>query len=415
MSNADRAQVSYIKEVTFGVTPATPTMIEVGYVTESLKNNTNATTSAQVRADRQNVGKVRTSRTAGGDVAVELQPNMFDDWLRSLLQSADWGAPTFTPIALTDAVVTVSSGGTIGTITTTIGDLSTIKKGMVLKLTGGPTGFIDDMVIATKDAVTTSVDVSGLRSGFTTDTLTIDLPDEIQNGVLQESYTLMKDFQDLDEGTVTDKEFHLVKGQTVGAFSLSISPENIVTATFTFNGLELTRSTAGPSGFSVTALTERDPFDAVESITVIVVETDSDNPTPQDLIEIETTEVTMEMGNNLRDRLVVGRLGPTSIGSGKVDVAGTTAMFFDNEGGKDARPIIDANEDFTPGRMMFKITDPADGKGYVFDFKRLRFEDVETFGGGVNTDSITTANFSCERDTDGTFDYTVRIARFSAS
>lgn len=414
MSNANEVRVSIHKEASYGVLQGTPEFQEVGYKTESFKNNTGATDSAQVRASRESSGKIQTSLTAGGDLVVEMQPKTYSEQFEALLQTdATWAKPTFTPIVIAGDGVTVASSSTAtGTITSVSQTMSTLLKGMFVKVTSTPAGQ-EAILIVTEDATADTVKVSGIHDTHvgTSQTMTLDLCTEIQNGTDQPSFAILKEFKDLIEGTVTTPEFHLITGLTVGVYSQSVSPEGIIDGTFTYQGEKMTRAAAGPSGFTNPDYVLEESFNAITSVQAIVVDPDTVATAANEMVEIEVTEIGFNMSNNLRDRLVVGRLGPTSIGSGQIQITGTLAMFFDNEFGKDSTAMVQANIDFTDGRVLFAMTEKSTGEGYAFDFARVNFDDIEVFGSGINTDTIASATFSAKGDT--TLGYTIRIGRFS--
>jgi hypothetical protein len=200
-------------------------------------------------------------------------------------------------------------------------------------------------------------------------------------------------------------------GATVGVFSTSVSPENLLEGTFTFQGEKMVRKTAPISGGTVVPYAPESAFDAITSVRAILVDADTVSTAAAAMAEFEVTELGFNMSNNLRDRLVVGKRGPTSIGAGQIEISGNLTAFFDNAFGKDATAIMDANFDWTDGRVLFTMTDELTGEGYAFDFATINFDDVEAFGGGINTDTFVSATFVAKRGS--ALPYTVRIGRYS--
>ncbi len=416
MSDSNQVELSYIKETTYAETPTTPAFQEIGYKSESLKNNTGSTDSQQVRASRESAGKIQTSLTCGGDIVVEMQPDTYSELFEGLLQTdATWAAPTggdaLTQIVAADLAITASTPLVIGKIASAAQDLSTIKKGMFLKMQGDVTAIY----IAAKDGTAADCEVSGvaLEHVGTGLAVTIDACEEIRNGTAQPSYTIQKEFQDLDVAapTNTDQEFHYLTGMTVGVFSTSISPENIIDGTFTFQGEKMVRQTTAIAGSSVTAYTDQPKMDAITSVKAVLVDPDTVTTAANAMREMEVTELGFNMSNNLRDRLVVGKRGPTSIGAGQIAIEGNLTAFFDNEFGKKATELLQSNIDFSDGRVLFTMTDKDTGEGYAFDFAAINFDDAEVFGGGINTDAFASLTFGAKRGS--ALAYTVRIGRYS--
>jgi len=68
-----RSSLSYIPEVTFGTTPATPTFIELPYTSHSLNLTKQRVTGTDIQADRMLRVDRHGNRSAGGDVVVDLR------------------------------------------------------------------------------------------------------------------------------------------------------------------------------------------------------------------------------------------------------------------------------------------------------------------------------------------------------
>ena len=68
-----RSSLSYISEVTFGTTPATPTFIELPYTSHSLNLTKQRVTGTDIQADRMLRVDRHGNRSAGGDIVVDLR------------------------------------------------------------------------------------------------------------------------------------------------------------------------------------------------------------------------------------------------------------------------------------------------------------------------------------------------------
>jgi hypothetical protein len=68
-----RSSLSFIPEVTFGTTPATPTFIELPYTSHSLNLTKQRVTGTDIQADRMLRVDRHGNRSAGGDIAVSLR------------------------------------------------------------------------------------------------------------------------------------------------------------------------------------------------------------------------------------------------------------------------------------------------------------------------------------------------------
>ena len=72
MSDSNRLSLLFVEESTFGVTPGTPTMGAMRFTSESLRQETQTTTSNEINSTRQRTDVVRTDASAAGDVGWEL-------------------------------------------------------------------------------------------------------------------------------------------------------------------------------------------------------------------------------------------------------------------------------------------------------------------------------------------------------
>lgn len=86
-SQGSRHSISYVPEVTFGVTPGTPSMVELRNTGTTLAVQKDSFTSEEIRNDRQIVDMRHGVRRATGDVNFELSYGAFDDWLEAALFS----------------------------------------------------------------------------------------------------------------------------------------------------------------------------------------------------------------------------------------------------------------------------------------------------------------------------------------
>jgi hypothetical protein len=92
MSSADLTALRYVKEVTFGVTPATPALRPFRYTGESLNFAIENTKSAEITPTRVETDLVQTSASAAGDVNIELSFGSYTDLLEGLFCNS-FGAP----------------------------------------------------------------------------------------------------------------------------------------------------------------------------------------------------------------------------------------------------------------------------------------------------------------------------------
>lgn len=98
-AQGSRSGLSYIKEVTFGVTPA-GNFTDLPYNTHSLELTKDRVQSAEIRSDRMTKVDRHGNRQVGGDVVLELASGDYDDLLETLMFN-DWVESTGNPDRLT--------------------------------------------------------------------------------------------------------------------------------------------------------------------------------------------------------------------------------------------------------------------------------------------------------------------------
>lgn len=93
MSNANRVQLAFIEEVTWGVTPSTPNFQKLRMTSDSLNHEVENITSAELRADRNISELIQVNRQNSGGMELEFSYGTFDSFLEGALFSA-WNTDT---------------------------------------------------------------------------------------------------------------------------------------------------------------------------------------------------------------------------------------------------------------------------------------------------------------------------------
>ena len=82
-SQGSRAGLSYVPEVTFGTTPATPSLVQLPYTTHTLNLTKERVTGNDIQPDRMPRTDRHGNRTAAGDITVDLRKGDYDPLLES--------------------------------------------------------------------------------------------------------------------------------------------------------------------------------------------------------------------------------------------------------------------------------------------------------------------------------------------
>lgn len=159
-ADANRAQIRYIEESTFGVTPASGTTREVRLTSSSLSANKETVVSDELRADRMVSDIVEVSASSGGEINFEFSSGPQDEFLAAFLLS-QWERPM--TMDFWEGLVLSVTGAT--TIVVNGSDVSAyFTAGRVIKLAGwvnpANNGYFT-VVSASFGAGATTITVSG--------------------------------------------------------------------------------------------------------------------------------------------------------------------------------------------------------------------------------------------------------------
>lgn len=83
-SQGSRAGLSYVAETVFGTTPATPSLIQLPYTTQSLDLTKERVTGNDIQPDRMPRVDRHGNRSASGDIVVDLRKGDYDPFFESV-------------------------------------------------------------------------------------------------------------------------------------------------------------------------------------------------------------------------------------------------------------------------------------------------------------------------------------------
>lgn len=384
MSNADRTSLAYVKETTYGVTPSAA-LTEIRHTGESLHQATAMEASSEIRDDRQHADVVRTNANAEGDVNMELSYGVYDDWLQYALQSAAWST-----LVTSGAQTDIAAADSPNQLTSTTTDLSVFLANQWVKISGfttsGNNGYGKVVSSTATTLVLTGIDLADEVAG---DSVTVVMGEQIVNGTAYASMSMERHYEDL---TTT---FANYLGMTINTLALSIVAEQIITGTFGLMGKNENSAAATIGTGGNNAAPTNDVMAAVDDIFAIF----------EAQVSHASTEFTFSLSNNIRNRAIIGTLGPTSQGSGSIDLSGTLKAYFATAA------IMNKYLADTATSLAIVAQDSA-GKSYLIDLPNVRFNDGKRVAGGINTDIIADMAWMAKRDpTEG---ITIRIVRWAA-
>lgn len=386
MSDSSQTALRFLKEVTWGATPAAA-MTDLPFDSESLKQTTGTRTSNEIRADRQVKDITRIQVDSAGDINFTGQYAAHDELLAGVMMGA-FAADI--SVAFT-SVVTIAADATGFTDSGNGFVAAGIVVGQWLKFSGFADNTIDGfyrVVTVAAGTITTSpvppaTEVAGASVTIKGSLLT--------NGTTFTSFTLEKEFADITE-------FLSYTGMVAGQLQLNIPSNEAMTGVVSFQGKSevgagATVGTGGPA-----AAPENDEFNSIDNIKDVRFDGAATT--------LDLTEITLSLENNLRPRPAIGNVGPVGMGLGRVNVSGTLKAYFET------RTEMDLYRNFTAVNGLSWRTQDAAGNGYVFDLGKLRITDAQQVAGGNDQDVIAELSFEAYRDAASTF--TVAVNRFAA-
>lgn len=382
MSDANRSQLSFIEESTWGTTPSGALQI-MRYVSEDLTFNVDTIRSNEIRSDRQTPDTVRVAASAGGTVAIEMSYGTYDVPLQLALQSAGWSS-----IVTVGAATTISAAAADNSYSDSGSGFGSLVVGQWVKVTGFATAANNGFrKIVTKTTAKITVTGGTLVNESAGPSVTILMGAQIVNGVAERFLSIERAYTDLSN------TFAALRGMEVNRFSLNAATGAILTGSFEFLGKSESSETA-TVGTSYTAATSTDVMNAVDNVVALL-----ENAASQSAISVN-----FDLNNNLAPQSQIGSLSAIGIRSGSVQITGAMRQYFETA------TLYNKFIANTASGVAFIVQDSA-GSAYVVELPKIKFTSGKRVGGGINTDLIAELAFEAVRHaTEGVM---IRIVRFA--
>lgn len=387
MSDTNRIGLSYIAESAFGVTPS-GSLQRMRITGETLRQETQSVASNEIDSTRQIAELIRTGVNAAGGVNLELSYAAHDTLIAAALGSAGWSsAVTVGPITTIDFEAASGNSQTINDSGNGFAGL--LQYGWV-KIAGSASTNNGIFKVLTSAAGTITVQNPNGTLDAVGDSITIILGAQIVNGVALATHSIEREYTDLSN------TFAAYRGMAVDQFSLSVAIQQIMTGSMEFIGVAETSETA-TIGTGYTAAPTNKVMQSVDHVTGIL----------EGGTTVGVQSVTMQLNNNLRQRLEVGTLGPQSIGQGQFAATGTLVAYFTAA----RSALADKYLDWTDTSLAQVLQDTA-GNAYVIDNPLVKLSAGPRNTPGANSDTVLSLNWSASKHTSEGI--TTRIVRFAA-
>lgn len=203
--------------------------------------------------------------------------------------------------------------------------------------------------------------------------------DTIVTGTTEKSFTLQKHFSDINQ-------YHVFPGCIVNTWTISVTPNGIITSTFNVMGetMETTQALTG-----ATAKSANSPFDSFTG-------TLTEGGSPNALI----TSIDFSLSNGLSTLPVIGSNKTQGLVDGRSNTTGTVSAYFANP------TLLDKFIDETESSLSFQLGDGVNTM--TFEMPRIKYSGGDN---PVNGEGPIALNMPFQALYDSGVGYTLKITR----
>jgi len=406
-ASANRVQLTYIPEVTFGVTPGTAPF-NMRMTGESLNFDLSKENDKEINSSAQMTSVSTVGAQAAGDVKIHMQYAEYDRFFASTLRST-WAAYGTNGVgAVFSGSVTAGTAGTVASVITagvaTSGTslFTTLKPGQWFRLEM-PTHANHGAIVRNSTSVaatttTITLDVNTPLAAATGVANSAVLTSRLSNGVTLTPFTLERQMAEVTQ-------YMTFRGMYPSKFSTSLASGSLTEGTFSFLGKNMTRT--GVTGFAGGAGAASLAFDIQNGVTGVGNIWENNAP----LTSTSIKSLSLDIDSGLRAQDAIGTLGLVGVGIGTFMVKGSLEVYF-ADGAMFDKFLADT---FTS--IIFSTKDAANN-GYVFSFPRVQLTSAKVMAGGKDTDLMASFEYTAYADVNNanaTLRQTMFMDRFGAA
>jgi len=347
LASTSRVQMSYLKEIVFGEVPVTGVVRNIRNTGESLNYSISKTSSDEINAYRAVSSMVATSAEAAGALNIQMSFGEYDEFLAATLQN------TWIKVGAAGLSSVFSSTITTGAITAGVAvtDFATLKRGQWFTLSG--TGTTNDgklfrvskITAPTTTVITLDVSTPGIPGGpFAA---TVLRSSRLSNGVIQPSYALQREANDVGE-------FFVFRGMTVSSMSLNMASGSLTSGDFNFMGRDALRAAAT---FMPSAAVDSQAYPNMSGVSGTACALWVGGVP---LLGTFVNSIALSYDNALRQQTALCALGSVGIGNGTIMASINMEVYFAS-GATFYSQLLDNSS----VEVAFTAFDNA-GNGYVF-------------------------------------------------
>ena len=383
LASTSRVQLSYIKEVTFGVTPASGTVRKLRITGESLNFTVNKETSSEINDSRSSSSMIPTSAEAAGGVQAEMQFAEYDPFIEATLQSTFSGIGGTGVGAVFSATITTTTI-TASAATTGTSAFTTLQPGQWFTLSGtssandGKLFRVSKVTAPTATVITLDPGTPGVAGGPYAATTV--LAARLTNGVTQPSFTLQRTIGDVGE-------YFSFRGMTASSMSLSVASGSLSTVEFSFMGKDSEQRNATLLPAIVTDSQSYQIMSGVSGTTCALWAKGAP------LAGTFINSISFSYDNSLRQQTALCALGAIGIGSGAINCTADIEVYFAS-GATFYKELLD-NSNI---EIAFTSYD-AEGNGYIFTLPAANVSSYTVnASGGSDSDLMASISLTALRD-----------------
>lgn len=386
MAKADRGQVAWIEESSYGVPPSSD-LTYLRFTGESFERQANIVESDEVTSDGQIVDQILTSYRGGGDVSCEFLSTAYDTFLRASCRSSAWSS------AVTVTSTAISAAASDNSINHASSGFGSIVAGQWVKVSGfataGNNGYFK---VRTATSAKLVVEGKTLVNESASPSVTVKMGAQVVNGTSFASFAFERKHNDLSNIYVH------AKGQYLDGFDINLTAGEKATINFKFKGKSVENAAAAMTTGSYTAAPTTSPINVVDNCLSIMTTISGST-----YAAYATRSLQMSVTNQLREQNEAAAGSPAGYNWGQLQVTGQMANYKSTSG------ALSKFGSHSKISLAFVLEDAA-GNGYVFEIPSAKITKATAPIGGKNSDVMDDVAFAAYRD--ASEGVTLRITKF---
>jgi hypothetical protein len=386
MSDSSRVQLAYLRETSWGVTPAAP-LKALRYTRESFARRFETVRSDEVREDRQVSDITRIGAGVQGGFEFEFSHTSFDEILE-----AAFGNFFSAPLEIVSTGISVNSG----TQSFVGSGLPIFSPGQWIWATRTPSHPNNDGYFQVVSSTSTNLTVANGTTALVTETAGASIKitaSSIVNGTAKMSFTVEKRFADIGV-------FWPFTGMRLNTIDLRIASRAKITGSAEFvggQGERMLAATVGTGAYVAAPTTSI--MNASNNVGQVL-----ENGSPLGAAAA-IKAMTIRISNNLGPQDAVGSVNPIGVRYGNLIVTGSMQVYFQDQA------LFNRFNDGIDSSIATVLQQPTpENDAYALTFPRIEFTNGDVVGVGNNDDVL--ANMEWEAKLSPVTGYTMRLDSF---